>query len=232
MSASHPRGQIASLHERALLLAAQHDDRPALEELLRHYEPLIGAIVARLRLPCGCDRGDIAQEARLGLLRAIRAWQPPRGPFPAFASRCARGQALKALDTAGARKHQLLSRARSLDSREPRRRPWLLSLEHSFPLITSREPGESPFGIPLGDQLPSTSARADPVTALLLSEQLNGVLAALPTLTRKERAVLAGVLNDKSQRQLADEQGSTRKSVSTALHRARHKLTARGPLAY
>ena len=57
------------------------------------------------------------------------------------------------------------------------------------------------------------------------------MLAALPTLTTKERAVLAGVLNDKSQQQLADEQRTTRKAVSTALRRARHKLAVPDTLA-
>ena len=50
---------------------------------MRCYEPLIGAIVASLRLPCGCERADVAQEARLGLLQrdprlAARARTVPR----------------------------------------------------------------------------------------------------------------------------------------------------------
>jgi DNA-binding CsgD family transcriptional regulator len=39
------------------------------------------------------------------------------------------------------------------------------------------------------------------------------MLAALPALTPKERAALTGVLNGKSQQELADEQGLTRKAV-------------------
>ena len=100
MTAPHARGHVASLHECALLHAAQRDDRRAQEELLRRYEPLIRATVHRLRLPCRCDCSDIAQEARIGLLSAIRAWQPTRGPFRAFAARCAIAQVIKALDTA------------------------------------------------------------------------------------------------------------------------------------
>ena len=57
------------------------------------------------------------------------------------------------------------------------------------------------------------------------------MLAALPSLTEKERTALAGVLNDKSHQQLADEQGSTRKAVSTALRRARNKLAVPDTLA-
>ena len=132
MSTSRPRG-MASANQRALLLAAKNDHHPALEELLRRYEPLIGAIVAPLRLPGGCEPADIAQEARLGLLRAIRAWQPARGPFPAFAALCARNQALRALDAAGARKHQFLNHARSLDDHEPRVKAPLKSLNGHVP---------------------------------------------------------------------------------------------------
>ena len=221
----------ASPHERALLRAAQNDERRALEELLRRYEPLIGAIVAQLHLPCGCDRSDIAQEARLGLLGAIHAWQPARGPFAAFGARCARGQALKALDTAGARKHQLLSRARPLDSYPPRSRRRPSAHEQTVYLMPSRESGESALGITLGEQLTCGGGDADPERVLLAREDLQVVLAALPSLTEKERTALAGVLNDKSHQQLADEQGSTRKAVSTALRRARNKLAVPDTLA-
>ena len=83
---------------------------------MRRYEPLVQRVVWRLRLPPGCDREDLAQEARLGLLAAIRAWRPERGPFPAFADRCVSNQALLALKAAAARKHQVLSLAASIDS--------------------------------------------------------------------------------------------------------------------
>ena len=73
-------------------------------------------------------------------LQSIRwqRWQPGRGPFPALAARCARGQALKALDTAGAHKHQLLSRARSLDSGQQRPRAGLRAYDQTFFLMASR----------------------------------------------------------------------------------------------
>jgi RNA polymerase sigma factor (sigma-70 family) len=183
-----------------VLSAAQHGDRCAQEELLRRYEPLIRRTVGRLRLPSCCDRSDITQEAWLGLIAAIRAWQPGRGPFPAFAARCVSRKAISAIDTVGARKHQLLSHAVALDSA-------------SSPTV----PGES--------------GHADPVTTLLIREQLEALLDALPTLSAKERCLVAGALNDKSHQQLADELGSTRRAVETALRRARRKLAAREAFA-
>ena len=230
MSTSRPGGP-ASVNQRALLLAAKNDHHPALEELLRYYEPLIGAIVASLRLPCGCERADVAQEARLGLLQAIRAWQPARGPFRAFAALCARNQALKALDAAGARKHQLLSRARSLDDHEPRAKAPLRLLENTVPTAGVREPGERHFNAPLGEQLPSTSTDADPLRIVIAREQLDAVIAARQTMTTCERHVLAGILNDKSQRQLAAELGWSRKTVMLTQRSAREKLAAHQALA-
>ena len=198
---------------------------------MRCYEPLIGAIVASLRLPCGCDRADVAQEARLGLLQAIRAWQPARGPFRAFAALCARNQALKALDAAGARKHQLLSRARSLDDHEPRANAPLNLLENTVAAAGVREPGESQFSAPLGEQLASTSTDADPLRIVIAREQLDAVIAARQTMTTCERQALAGMLNGKSQRQLAAELGWSRKTVMRAQRSAREKLAAQQPLA-
>jgi len=225
MCTSRPRG-ATSAHQCVLLLAAKNDHDPAVEELLRCYEPLIGAIVASLRLPCGCDRADVGQEARLGLLQAIRTWQPTRGPFPAFAALCARNQALKALDAAGASKHQLLSRARSLDDHEPRAKAPLKLLETPTPTAGGHETGESQFNAPLGEQLPSTSTDADPLRIVIAREQLHAILAALPTLSAFERLAITGTVNDKSQRQLAAEHGLSRKAVRIALRTAREKLAA------
>jgi RNA polymerase sigma factor (sigma-70 family) len=205
------RGHTASPHERALLLAAERDDRRAPEELLRRYESLARAIAGRLRISAGCDRYDIAQEARLGVLAAISIWRPERGPL---AARCAQTRALKALDAAGARKHRLVSCA--------------LSLAASLPA----GPGdEQVFAIPLYERLALTSPHGDPVATLLTRKQLAEIRAALPTLTARERIALAVVLNDRTHRQLAAEHDTTRKAIASAVGRARTKLTAGDALA-
>ena len=209
------RGHGASLHERALVLAAQRADRRALEELLRRYEPLARAVAARLHVPPGCDRCDIAQEARLGVLSAIGAWRPDRGPFRALAARCAHTRALKALDAAGARKHQVLSQALPWDSSA-----LLRDAEH-----------ELVFTMPLYERLAISSPHGDPVATLLTREQLAEIRAALPTLTARERIALAGVLNDRTHRQLAAEHDTTRKAIASAVARARTKLAAGEALA-
>ena len=59
---------------RHLIEAAQHGDAAAQEDLFRSYEPLVQPSVWKLRLPPGIEREDLAQEARIGLPAAIRAW--------------------------------------------------------------------------------------------------------------------------------------------------------------
>lgn len=199
------RGPAASLHERALLLAAQRGDRRAQEELLHSYEPLVRATVRRLRLPVRADGEDIAQEARVGLLAAMRAWRPDRGPFCAFAARCVRNQAMKALDTAGAEKHKLLCCALSL---------------HSAPIGLPDPEDQDAFPY----ELDVPSRMAQPETTVLAREQLAAVCSRLTVLTHKERVALSGMLNGRSHRELADAQGVTPKAVSLALRRARDKL--------
>jgi RNA polymerase sporulation-specific sigma factor len=210
MTDSRTRGS-SNYPARRLLGAAQRGERGAQEELVRRFEPLIQRVVWKLRLPQGCDREDLAQEARVGLLAAIRAWRPERGPFPAFADRCVTNQALLALQAACAHKHQVLSLAISLDSPQER----------------SANPADDGRAPALLDILAAPrDTRADPEARLLVLEQLTGVLRALPALTPSERAGLAMALNGESYKRLAPTFGGTPKAASQAAYRARRKLAA------
>ena len=78
MSATSSRSPAGT---QSVLENTQHDDRATRKDLLRRFEPLVQRVVWKLRPPLGYDRDDLAQEARLGLLAAIRAWRPER-PVP------------------------------------------------------------------------------------------------------------------------------------------------------
>lgn len=200
---------------RWLIDAARRGDPRATEELLRRYEPLVQRVAWKLKLAPGCEREDLAQEARVGLAAAIRAWRPERGPFPAFADRCASNQALLALQTDCRHKHQLLSRAASLDA-----------------LIAHHGSGDESRPVTLLDVLPAPSdARTDPEARLLVREQLSSVLRTLPTLTTSEQAALAGNLSGRSYQQMAPAPFATWKAAEHAAFRARRKLEAALPRA-
>ena len=171
MTRSLIRDAGAGLAHDQLVDAAQHGDAGAQEELVRRFEPLVQRVVWKLRLPPGCERDDLAQEARVGLLSAIRAWRPARGPFPAFADRCVSNQALLALKATAARKHQILSLAASLDAPSDRSGQ-----------SDERQPQ------PLLDTLAARrDARTDPELRLLVNEQLTS-RTARPSGVDRERA--------------------------------------------
>jgi RNA polymerase sigma factor (sigma-70 family) len=196
---------------RRLIDAAQQGDREAQHELLRRYEPLVQRVVWKLRLPRYVEREDLAQEARIGLLVALRAWRPERGPFPAFADRCVSNQALLALQAACRHKHQVLSLAASLDSEQ---------VGH---------PTDQGDRMPLRllDTVPAVpDLRTDPESRLLVNEQLTSMVSALPSLTKSERTALVGLLDGESYEQLALIIGGTPKAASQAAYRARRKLGA------
>ena len=100
---------------RWLVQAAQRGDRHAEDELVRRYEPLVQRAVRGLKLPPWCERDDVAQEARLGLVTAMHEWRAERGAFPAFAQRCVRNRALLAVISASRQKHHALNLATSLE---------------------------------------------------------------------------------------------------------------------
>ncbi|MGO9499549.1 MAG: hypothetical protein ACLQA5_22985 [Solirubrobacteraceae bacterium] len=66
---------------------------------------------------------------------------------------------------------------------------------------------------------------------MIAREQIDAMIAARRAMTAGQRQVFAGMLNDKSQRQLAAELGWPRKTVMLAQRSARKKLAAYGALA-
>jgi RNA polymerase sigma factor (sigma-70 family) len=70
----------------ALACRAQAGDDAAREELIRRLLPLVHAMARRYRTE-GLEQADLLQEGIVGLLRALRRYDPSRGvPFAAFAT--------------------------------------------------------------------------------------------------------------------------------------------------
>jgi RNA polymerase sporulation-specific sigma factor len=187
--------------EQRLIGAAKRGDRLAEGRLLDLYEPMVRRIAGSLYLPGG-EREDLAQEARLGILGAIRAWDPGRSvPFRCFAWLCPMREATTAVSAARAAKHRPLNHARSLH----------------------RPLGEE--GAPLEETLIATGRPDDdPVAKTLGRERLHGILDATRTLSVLERRALALSANDRTHREGARQLGVGERAVNNALQRARRKL--------
>ena len=180
------------LWEKRLIRAARRGDRAAQARLLELCEPMVRRIARTLHLPGG-ERDDIAQEARLGILDAIRAWDPDRRvPFRSFAWLCAVREARMAVNAARAGKHQPLNGARTL---------------HGV---------YGDDGHALEDTLAATGRPdEDPVAKTLGRERLHGILVRVPALTELERRALALSAGDHTHRECAGRLGVGERAVNT-----------------
>jgi RNA polymerase sporulation-specific sigma factor len=212
--------------ERRLIVAARRGDATAQARVLAQYEPMMRLIARRLYLPGG-DRDDLAQEARMGLVDAMRTWDPARGvPFSNFAWLCATREARNAVHAARATKHLLLTTATPLGVADG-------SAKDAYTA------GELPVGYNASAQrrgrVRTTGAASasggdhDPVAKTLAREQLQALIARTRTLSPLERRALMLANNDHSHTDIARTLHIRARAVNNALQRARHKL--REPLA-
>jgi RNA polymerase sigma-B factor len=79
-------------HARLVLAAREHDDRDALEALVCEHLALVRSIARRFGQDTD-QRDDLVQEGVIGLLKAIRRFDPGRDvPFPAYATTAVTGE--------------------------------------------------------------------------------------------------------------------------------------------
>ena len=127
-------GDDAGARDARLVIAArEREDRDALEALVSEHLGLVERI-ARLNARHADQVDDLVQEGVVGLLKAIRRYEPGRGvPFQAYARAVVTGEIL----------HHLRDRSSSLRLPEPVRelRTRLRRLAEGTQAQTGREPG-------------------------------------------------------------------------------------------
>ncbi|HEY4428550.1 MAG TPA: sigma-70 family RNA polymerase sigma factor [Solirubrobacteraceae bacterium] len=78
---------LSSTSERRLVVAAARGDTIAREELVQAFMPAIGTLARIYRNSPGVDHAELMQEGVVGLLRALRRYEPRMNtPFWAYAS--------------------------------------------------------------------------------------------------------------------------------------------------
>ena len=85
-----PMNSFSAKTDAELVAMASHDDQEAFACLLGRYNAVIHAKAIAVSEHCGCDvTDDMAQEAAIGFLNAVRTYDPAKGAsFRTYAGRC------------------------------------------------------------------------------------------------------------------------------------------------
>ena len=193
---------LSQLNDEELWRLTVSGDARAEEELIERYTRLV-RICARPYFLAGGDSEDLTQEGLMGLLNAIRSYEPDsETPFRPFAEVCIRNRILEAVRSASRKKHDPLNGGVSLEyvilSEEESRQPLELQ-----PEVFSRSPEEQVLARESEKEFYSTFSRC---------------------LSSFETEVLFRFLDGLSYRQIAAEVGRTEKAVDNAVQRIRRKL--------
>ncbi len=127
----------ATIISQALLTAARSGDPVALNQIILMLNSLLIKISSRYFI-IGGDKEDLLQEARIGLMKAIKSYNPERNSdFIAYAKTCIHNHIISAINEAKAQKHAALNKSVDLDS------ATLFSYDSPMDLVISRETLES-----------------------------------------------------------------------------------------
>lgn len=187
--------------DEALCSLAASGDRIAEEALVMRYNRLV-RVCARPYFLAGGDSEDLIQEGMVGLLNAIREYDPDKGSsFRTYAETCIRNRILSAIRAAARDKHTPLNYYVSYET------PLLDGNTDSYPLSASRQPQQNPE-----DMLISREERRERLGTL--KGQLSGF----------EAQILDLYLRGLSYVEIASEVDRSPKAVDNAVQRIRRKV--------
>ena len=185
--------KYSQMTEQQLLDKTAAGDRHAEEELAVRYSYLVCAC-ARPYFLAGGDSEDLTQEGMLGLLSAIREYDPAlQVPFRSYAETCIRNRLYSVVKAASSGKH--------------------LPLNQSVPLNPSFFDNNSSFA-----QVDPEVTLIDAEKAVSLLENARKQLSEL------EVKILGYYLDGLTYREIADTVGKSPKSVDNAVQRIRRKV--------
>lgn len=175
-------------------------DREAEEQLVRRYMRLV-RVCSRPLFLVGGTPDDLIQEGMLGLLSAIRRYDPKQNAsFKTYAELCIKSKLLSAIRSAASKKHEPINDGQSLEE--------ILSDESRLPLLAYTE-----------------FFRRSPEEQVLARENKNELQKKFgDLLSPLEKAVLDLYLQGLSYEEIAEKSGKTVKSVDNAIQRIKRKL--------
>lgn len=191
---------FSALSDNELQHLASGGDASAENELASRYSRLV-RMCARPYFLAGGDSEDLTQEGMLGLLSAIREYDPGAGTsFKTYAELCIRRRLISAVKSASRLKHAPLNEGVSFDE--------ILSEETQSGTAFSGE-----------------SFRRIPEEQVLARESKNNFLSTYSRyLSGLEIEILTYYLDGLSYGEIAQVSGRSSKSVDNAVQRIRNKL--------
>jgi RNA polymerase sigma factor (sigma-70 family) len=195
--------------EEELVLAAKGGDKEAIEHLLVSHPPIEWIIrsLSRHHDPAGHAEEELAAAARLGLLEALRGFEPNRGAkFTTYAFNFIRGEMIKALYSKSQRRERAAGR------------PAVALIPLQSTSIGGGDPedlaggGSAPHDDRLGVEEEYASVERHPS-----EEAVRTFVAGLP---QNQRAIVHDVFwREMSHTQAAERRGVSRPAVSRTLSR-------------
>lgn len=192
------------LTDEQLAAMAKEGSETAEEILIDKYKGL-AKIKAKAYFIAGGDQEDVVQEGMIGLMKAVRNFDPEReASFKTFASTCITNQIIKAIRNADREKNHPLNEAVSLSD----------TVESADENLT------------IGD-IVRASMFDEPEQKLIYQEMVDRIVAAISAnFSQLERDVFRKKLEGKNYIDIARELGKSPKTVDNAIQRVRHKVTS------
>lgn len=179
---------------------ASGGDEEAKEYIIRRYKGLVRS-KSRFYFMAGADGDDLVQEGMIGVLKAIRSFDPDKdASFKTFADKCITGQIINAVEKASRRKHMPLNDSVSLSDEG--------SGDGSGHLLEAARAGD--------DQHPEKLL----IVKELEQEILNDVKGVFSKL---ERLVLEKYFTGEDYLEIAAELDKSPKTIDNALQRIKRK---------
>ena len=194
--------RFGSHSDQELVSLAQQGDLDAEEALMRKYKGTV-KIKANMYFMAGADEEDVVQEGMIGLLKAIRQYDPRKdASFGTFASLCITRQIISAIRSAGRDKHKALNTSVSLNK----------------PVERENE------NITLADTLKANRIE-NPEELLVIKDVVYYILHNGGNIFSVfEMQVLNEFLKGQDYDRIADKLGKNTKSVENAMQRAKKKI--------
>ncbi len=183
-----------------LIALARAGEEFAEEELAKRYSKLV-RICARQFFLAGGDGEDLIQEGMLGLLSAIRKYQPDSpASFKTYAEQCIRNRLITAIESASRLKHTPLNEG------------------VSFEELKGKESEQVHYS--------NTQAFLRQTEEQVLAKERDDlqIIDHANILSKFEREVLEWYLTGMSYKEIADKVNKPEKSIDNAVQRIRKKI--------